>query len=178
MSTTHYKATRPDGTDFRTGTVRYEVGKIVTHPATARFRDMHPNVPSTYLSASVEPADVLIGGSWPCRLFRVEPVGRAVKRTDGVYPHKRGCRALRVVEELPAHMALGPNGEAVAALVERARRLTAGEARALYAARGAAWDAARDAARGAAWDAARGAAWDAAWDAAQDPAQHPTRHPT
>lgn len=29
---TYYKATRPDGTDFRTGTVRYEVGTTVTHP--------------------------------------------------------------------------------------------------------------------------------------------------
>jgi hypothetical protein len=151
---TFFKATRPDGTDFRTGTIPYAVGATVTHPITSRYSDMRPNDPATYLSVSVEPGESLVGGSWPCRLFRVEPVGRTVKRTDGSLPYKRGCRALRVVEELPAHVALGPNGEQVAALIERAWTVTADEARRVDAAWDAAWGAARD----AAWAAARGAA--------------------
>jgi hypothetical protein len=180
--TVYYKATRLDGTDFRTGTLRYEVGQTVEHPTSKRFGDMGSNRPSTYLSVSVEPGEVLTGGAWPCRVFRVEPVGRTVKRTDGVFGFKRGCRALRVVEELPARTALGPNGEAVAALIDRARRLTVAEIRALGAAwraamgaamgaaGDAAWDAARDAARDAAWRAARDAAGRAAWGAAGDAA--------
>jgi hypothetical protein len=174
MSTreTYYKAARPDGTDFRTGTIHYRVGETVRHPDDGLMR---PNHPSTYLSVSVELGEVLTGGSWPCCLFRVEPVGDTVTRTDGQCPFKRGCKALWVAEELPAHLALGPNGEAVAALIDRAGRLTSDDARGLAAARvaawAAAWGAARGAARDAAWDVARVAAWDAArvaaWDAAR-----------
>jgi hypothetical protein len=165
--TVHYKATRLDGTDFRTGTVRYEVGATVEHPRSVKYRDMRPNDPSTYLSASVEPGEVLTGGSWPCRLFRVEPAGRTVKRTDGAYGFKRGCRALRVVEELPAHVALGPNGQEVAAFIERCRALTVDEVGRLAAARATAWDAARAAAGATAGATAWATAWDAAWDAAR-----------
>jgi hypothetical protein len=189
----YYKATRPDGMDFATGTVDYaealETGEVLEHD-----EKMVRDKAATYFSVSVEPADCT-GVRWPCRLFRVEPVGRVLK-SDGL-PNKRCCSRLRVVEELPAHLALGPNGEAVAALIERAGRLTWDEVERLVAAGvaargaagvavwGAAWGAARDAARGAAWaaarDAARGAAGDAAgaardgargaaWDAARDAA--------
>jgi hypothetical protein len=151
MSTTYFKATRPDGTDFRTGTLHHEVGATVFHPATTRFGDMEPNHPGTYLSTSVEPGEVLTGGSWPCALWRVEPIGSTVSRTDGAYPFKRGMRGYRVVEALPAHVALGPNGEQVAALVERARILAMDEAQRLSAARAAARDAAGAAAGDAAW---------------------------
>jgi hypothetical protein len=164
----YYKATRPDGTDFRTGTLLYEVGKTVKHPY--HEGGMLPNDPATYLSVTVEPGESLVGGSWPCRLFTVEPVGDTVTRTDGQLPHKRGCKALTVIEALPAHKALGPNGEAVAAIIERATTITYDEAQQLRAA----WAAARDAAWAAAWaaarDAARDAAWDAAWAAARDAA--------
>ena len=128
--TTYYKAARPDGTDFRTGTLLHYVGAAIEHPALGRPsypwspRRINPNDPSTYLSTSVEPAETLIGGRWPCRLFEVEPIGEVVARTDGSYPHKRGMQAYSVIRELPAHMALGPNGEAVAAIIERADRLT------------------------------------------------------
>jgi hypothetical protein len=184
--TTYYKAVRPDGTDFRTGTINYaaalESGEIIRHPSKRKTRDK----PSTYLSVSVEPADCT-GFAWPCRLFRVEPVGRVMENLSASR-NKRAVSALRVVEELPAHMAFGPNGEAVAALIERASRLTADEWSRLDAAwcaeadRYAAWlaaidapryaaiDAARYAARDAAWDAARDATWDDAWEAACDAA--------
>ena len=149
-----YKATRPDGTDFRTGTIDYakalETGEVIRHPE--KFKR---NNPSTYLSVSITPTDCT-GMRWPCRLFRVEAVGRKFKN-DGL-ENKRCCSAIRVVEELPAHEALGPQGEELAALVERCKTLTYDEAKELRAARDAAW--------GAAWDAARDAAWGAAWGAA------------
>jgi hypothetical protein len=169
--TTYYKATRLDGTDFYTGTVDYAgalaSGEVIRHPD-RRVRDDA----STYLSVSIAAADCT-GAEWPCRLFRVEPVGRPTKASS--LPSKRCVSALRVVEELPAHLALGPNGEQVAAFIDACRAMTkddwkrvdAAWAAAWAAARGAAWDAAWDAARGAARAAARAAAWDAAWDAAR-----------
>ena len=166
---THYKATRLDGTDFLSGRVDYGSallsGEPVEHPVKMpwRLRDLPPH----YLSVATVPTGCE-GMKWPCRLFRVEPVGRL--RQSLSYPHVRGVAALRVVEELPGHMALGPQGEHVAALIERTRLLTDAEVEGLRAARDAArgiawdaaWDAARDAARDAAWDTARNAAWDAA----------------
>ena len=143
MTVNYYKATRPDGTDFRTGMIDYGAalisGAIIRHPVPQRVR----NEPETYLSVSVSPADCT-GFSWPCRLFRVEPVGRIMSRLNAS-SNKRAVSALRVVEELPAWQALGPNGEAVAALIERAKSLTLSELDGL-AARDAAWDAAWDAA--------------------------------
>jgi hypothetical protein len=180
---TYYKATRPDGRDFQSGTIDYAAalasGAVIRHPEKPVRDD-----PATYLSVSVEPADCT-GFRWPCRLFRVEPVGPvigSVKRPLN-YPHKRALSALRVVEELPAHLAFGPNCEAVVAFIERCRTMTVAQARKLDAARDAAWDAARSAARDAARDAAGAAArdaardaagdaaWAAAWDAARDAAR-------
>ena len=164
-SMTHYKATRLDGTDFFSGRVNYGSallsGEPVEHPVKIpwRLRDLPPH----YLSVATVPTGCE-GMKWPCRLFRVEPAGRL--RQSLSYPHVRGVAALRVVEELPGHMALGPQGEHVAALIERTRLLTDAEVEGLRAA----WDAARDAAWDAAWDAARDAAWDAALDAARDAA--------
>lgn len=180
--TTYYKATRPDGTDFRTGTINYAqalaADETLTHP------DAHWNHASGYLSISVAPGETLIGGRWPCRLFTVEPVGEA--RTVDTYQHKRAVHALRVVEEVDAWQALGPNGASVAQFIEsipQALENSAWDA-AWDAALASAWNAARDAARDAAlasardgardaardsaWNAARDATWNAAWNAALD----------
>jgi hypothetical protein len=174
---TFYKATRPDGTSFHDGVTKWQVGRIVRHPA--------PNLASGLCSAGVlhfsdAPGETLVGGSWPCRLFEVEPRGEMI----GPDEHKYGTTALKVVVELPAWQALGPNGEEVAALIERCKTLTGEEIRRLYAAlyaaqyaaRYSAWDAARNAARNAAWDAARNAAWDAAWDVAWNVAWYAARN--
>ena len=153
--TAYYKATRPDGRDFHSGTIDYAAalasGDVIRHPVKRKVR----NDAGTYLSVSIAAADCT-GFRWPCRLFRVEvePVGR-VTTADGL-PNKRCVSALRVVEELPAWQALGPNGEAVVAFIERLRTLTPAEVPRLDA---------RAAAR-AAWDAAGAAAWDAAVAAA------------
>ena len=134
--TTYYKATRPDGTSFYDATTKWQVGRIVRHPA--------PDLSLGLCSAGVlhisdAPGETLVGGSWPCRLFEVEPRGELV--SDG--SHKHGCAVVKVVRELPAWQALGPNGEAVAAVIERCRAFTPNEIQKLAAACRAAGDAAR-----------------------------------
>ena len=166
---TYYKAVRPDGTDFYSGTVQWvpeqgEIpaeGIIVTHPTSTEWEEDH----STHLCASAAPADCT-GFEWPCRLLEVEPV-------DEVHHHARNkwsALSWRVVRELPATEALGPQGEAVVALVDGLGRLSAAQLAAGDAALGAFLHVARDAARIAARFTSRIAAQDAAWDAATDTA--------
>jgi hypothetical protein len=135
-----FKATRPDGTDFYSGTVAYRVGETVSVFESARRRTAKCCTDSV-LHASTVPVETLIGGKWPCRLFEV--TGRPVAEEG----HKRGFRKLTVLREIDAHLALGPQGEHLAALIQRAGGLSAAGA--------AAGDAARDAAREAAREAAR-----------------------
>ena len=164
--TTYYKAVRPDGTDFRTGTVRWLPpvgdpmpggGMVVTHPTSRNRTDGGAD---GYLSVATV-ATECTGMRWPCRLAVVEPT-RAAAWTPGpgTLPSKRASWQWRVVAEIDAHQALGPQGPEVAAIIDRARMLTTDELRQLAAAWDVAWDAA--------WDAARDAARDAAWDAARD----------
>ena len=150
---TYYKAVRTDGTDFYSGRVLWDqVGEIVEHP--------NPGSPGGedakgYLSVSTSPTDCT-GMRWPCRLLEVEPVeGVPVWEPTPSLPSKRASHAWRVVRELPAYEALGPNGVEVAAFLDLLPTLTTTQW-------SAAWYAAKDAARDAAGDAARYAAWDAA----------------
>jgi hypothetical protein len=158
-----YKATRPDGTDFYSGTILYEVGKRV-RPAkhVGPRRICGPGL----LHAATIPTMSLVGGSWPCRLFEV--TGRPVAGLNSKHPYKAGFLQLRVEQEIPSHLSLGPNGEAVIRLIDRAKILETEEVYRLTAARYAAWDEARRAARREAWDAARRAASDAARHEASD----------
>ena len=169
---TYFKATQPNGTDFQTGTIDYGAalvsGGVVRHPVKAKIRDDA----GTYLSVSVAAADCT-GAQWPCRLFRVEPVGRVMAKLSAS-PNKRAVSALRVVEELPAHLSLGPNGEQVAEFIETCRKLTATDWKKVASA----WDAAWDATRYATWDATRYAAWYAAWDATRYAAWYATWYAT
>ena len=172
---TYYKAVRPDGTDFYSGRVLWDrVGEIVRHP------DPGECDAKGYLSVSASPTDCT-GMKWPCRLLEVEQVeGVPVWEPTPELPSKRASHAWRVVRELPAYEALGPNGAEVAAFLDLLPTLTraqwdaalvaardaAGRAAsvaaryaALVAARSSARYAARDAARYAAWGSARYAAW-------------------
>ena len=178
MMTTCYKAVRPDGRDFHSGTVRWlppvgeplpDGGLVVRHPTARRWSNGAGA--AAYLSVSTVATDCT-GMEWPCRLAEVEQVpGYGVHKVGGDLPHKRASVAWRVVREVDAHLALGPQGVEVAAIIERASRLTADEMTRLYAARNAAWNAA---ARNA---AARDAAWAAAWDAAaRDAARYAARN--
>ena len=143
---TYFKATRPDGTDFATGTTRPVLGKWM--PRIEGRLELCER--GYHVSDAV--AETLIGGSWPCRLFEVE-IAEDVP-AEHIEGHKRVVHTYRPIRELPAWQALGPNGESVAALIDRARALTPDEAgrlfRAWNAAGDAAWDAARDAAEYAA----------------------------
>ena len=170
---TYWKAVREDGTDFYSGTVRWapEQGDIpaegiaVAHPTSTAWGEDH----STHLCASTSPTDCT-GFKWPCRLLEMEPVAEVHEHAGS----KVSALSWRVVRELPAMQALGPQGAAVAALIDGLRRLDAEALARLADARVAAWDAVwgavRVAARGAVRVAARVAAWDAAWDAARDAA--------
>ena len=163
--TTYYKAVRPDGMDFFSGTVRWlppvgeplpEGGLIVRHPTatTPSFGDDA----AYYLSVSTEPANCT-SMQWPCRLALVEATDAAVWTPNATaLPDKRAAVVWLVTAEVDAWQALGPQGREVVAIIDRARMLTADELRQL--------DAARVAARVAAWVAARDAARDAAWNAA------------
>lgn len=163
----YYKATQVDGTDFRTGCVRYEVGKRVRPLPLSVGEDRILCGPG-FLHAADVPAETLSGGQWPCRLFEV--TGKPSAGFDSRHPHKGGFKELRVVREVPAHLVLGPNGERVAEILERARQITYVEATNLHAARDAALGTTREAAWDAARDAVLGTAWDAAWRTARDAA--------
>ena len=154
---TYHKAVRPNGTSFHDPRFRWlpksgpVEGHVVAHPTASVVGD-HA---ASYLSVSVSPTDCT-GMEWPCLLLEVEPVdGHEVTAPNqATMPNKRAAVAWRIVRELPATDALGPQGEHVAALIERASHLTGDEARKLDAAMDAAWDTAWGAARGAAWGAA------------------------
>jgi len=192
--TTYYKAVRPDGTSFHDPSFRWvpesgpipDDGLLVSHP-----RHLDRRSAAGYLSVSTVPTDCT-GMEWPCRLLEVVAVPRrkVITPEPDSLPNKRGASAWLVVDRLDPHLALGPQGPEVAAIIERAGRLTQEEAARLVSAwnavgdaargavRGAVWGAARYAARGAAriavrgavWDAARYAAGDAAWYASQSAA--------
>ena len=161
---TYWKAAREDGTDFYSGTVRWapEQGDIpaegiaVAHPTSTAWGEDH----STHLCASTSPTDCT-GFKWPCRLLEMEPVAEVHEHAGS----KVSALSWRVVRELPAMQALGPQGAAVAALIDGLRRLDAEALARLADARVAVRGAVRGAVRVAARDAARDAAWDAAWDA-------------
>ena len=176
---TYFKAVRMDGTDFYTGIVRWlpplagslPVGGLIVRHPTASKRTTGDA--AHYLSVATVPTDCT-GMRWPCRLARVERTRAAVWQPEpDALPNKMASWQWRVVEELDATLTLGPQGREVAALIERAARLTgdeaAGLATAWYVEDGAAWytawATARDVARDAAWAAARDAAGDAAGDA-------------
>jgi hypothetical protein len=125
----YFKATRVDGTDFRTGTVDYAAAlasgqPVVPNPVTPDEQLSidygHPGFcrPGRLYAADA-PGMTLVGGPWPCRLFIVE--GDPVEGFDWVHAHKGAFHRLTVVEELPGWQALGGNGEQAAAFIARFR---------------------------------------------------------
>ena len=98
--TTCYKAVRPDGRDFYSGTVRWlppvgeplpDGGLVVRHPTARRWSNGAGA--AAYLSVSTVATDCT-GMEWPCRLAEVEkayhqalgePAPDAATLTNGVY---------------------------------------------------------------------------------------------
>ena len=170
MGSEYFKAVRVDGGSFGRPDLIWTVGRIVRLPDDeARGTRL---CAAGLLHAATVPTATLVSHTtaplWPCRLLQVEP--RAKLHSDPDHPHKVAASAWKVQAELPAWQVFGPQGRQVAALLERCKALTAGEAEQLEAAWYASWDAARDAAGRAAWGAARDAAGHAAWGAARDAA--------
>lgn len=166
----YYKAVRPDGTDFYSGTVQWapppghEGEWVVTHPAPVPdSRDA-----GHYFSVSTVPTDCT-GFRWPCRLWEIEAVGPVWTPDERILPNTRAGTSFRVPRELPGHEAFGTQGAEVVAMIERVQRLTCDEIEELRAYRIAAQNAtlttSRRAVRGSARRAARGAALEAAWNA-------------
>ena len=94
---TYYKALRTDGTDFATGKTRPVLGewmpKIEGKLIVCR-RGYH---------VADTAAETLVGGSWPCKLYRVEAKWFARSQSfRGGHLHKGVCRTYRLIEELPA----------------------------------------------------------------------------
>ena len=177
--TTYYKAVHPDGGSFFNASFRWlPKGWKSGDPIPEGWTVGHPNYQqargaANYLSVSVTPTDCT-GMRWPCVLLEVEPLGEVTTPEPEDLPSKRAGAAFRVVRELPATDALGPQGVHVAALIERSRQLTADDAQKMIAAK----HAARYASMEAAWkaDAARDTAMEAAWKAgtARDAAMEAT----
>lgn len=162
--TTYYKAVRLDGTDFATGTTRPVVGEWM------------PLIKGELVMCRLgyhvadTPGETLVGGWWPCRLFEVEIPEGDWEREQ----HKLVVSTYRPIRELSSWMALGPNGQEVAAFIERCQTLTTDDLVRLSAAwktmwnddvLWAGWEASHDAAWRGARDFARAAAWFAAWKA-------------
>lgn len=139
MTTTFYKSIRPDGKDFWTKTIDYAsaLGGFVAVPAVD-----HPKCgTSDVLHAAATPIDALTGGYWPFRLFEVE--GEPVAQSGLHY----GFFKLSVIREVENHLALGPQGKEVIALIERAQTLTQDELKEMDAV----------------WTTLSHTAWDYAW---------------
>ena len=175
---TYFKSVRPNGCSFYDSTFRWlpdgwKSGDPIPADLVVEHPDYSPtdSCASRYLSASTAATDCT-GMYWPCVLLEVEPVGPVRQPDPRGLPHKVAAPAWRVIRELPAITALGPQGAEVSALIDRFRHLTGDDLERLDAARGAA----RDAARYAAWYAGRDAARDAAWDAARYAARISARY--
>lgn len=147
--TRYYKATRLDGTDFHTGRVDYAAALATGEPI------RHPDpIPGTryamhYLSVATEVTECT-GMAWPCRVFVVEPDGETWVPDPDDLPHKVACTSVRVIDEVSATLALGPQADEMTALIERCTQITATDTEKLAATWAAAWNATWAAARAAA----------------------------
>jgi hypothetical protein len=112
--TTYYKAVRYDYGSFYDPAFKYgPVGTVVKHP---RFVKGSPE-PYDYISVSVSAADCTgfeyMSDGLPSRLLVVEPIGETWIPDVYDLPNKRAVTTLKIVDELPIHMAFGPNGAQV-----------------------------------------------------------------
>lgn len=192
MSETYYKAVRPNGGSFHDPEFRWlpegwgsgdpiPMGWVVEHPNPGERIEKDSGARANeYLSVATVPTDCT-GFEWPCVLLEVQAVGRAC--LDSYYPNKRRVRGARIIRELPAHEAFGPQGAEVVAILYRAVRLTTDEVEklsdaqwsnqgsVLYAARNAEWRAgasSREAARTASRKVVQNTVGDAAWPFVRD----------
>jgi hypothetical protein len=115
-----------------TGTLRLTPCQMPSHRPTRGSGDELPVVHRARgrqgLVVFGTPLDVQM---WPCRLWRVDGLEDPVRPWPNSYYLR--CRSFRVVEEMPPWLVFGPRGTAVAAVVDRASRLSQADAEALAA---------------------------------------------
>lgn len=142
-----YKTTQLSGQNYHApARVNYAdalaSGQILRHPTSTRIDiDDH----ASFLSLAITPGDSAGNHRLPFRLFRVQAVGEVKRMNEaaqhwGYPPTWFAALAVRVLEELPAHVALGDNGPAVVAFFGEVSRASDDQLRALgvdYLARGA-----------------------------------------
>ena len=184
-----FKLVRADGTDCRSGTVKYAVGETTTLPDPDR-RSSDPCGRGLHFCHRAEDTMQFRASQWPVRLLAVSS-DDVIARDET----KVRCGSVHVEREEPLALCFGPQGGRVVELLndlasigwlrppstvtaeqlqplvdEHLSRLTRFRAsvRPLPVRVVTTWDAAGDAARAAARDAARDAAWDAARAAAWD----------
>ena len=115
MDMTYWKATRPDGTDFHTGTVDYATA-LASGRVTAPVVGLDGHFPGPRLAAPMATVPTeCVGMSWPCRLFEVEPIGDL--DVDSSTRTRSDAHRCGFVREVDGHIALGPQGVEVAALI-------------------------------------------------------------
>lgn len=85
------KFTREDGTDYYSGTIKYEVGKVITAP------DWDPEPRCGGGLHFGEPGNSIcfVSGT-PGRAFKVEPIGKVVE----IFGGKKKAQGLKIVKEL------------------------------------------------------------------------------
>ena len=114
-----YKVTRADGADFKTGLLNFrralEEETTIHHPTSSQIVK-HDH--ASFLSVARHPTETLYAGTWPWALFRVESVGRGLYGFSGVPAESLATLEIKVLEELPPRLALGPNAVEVLQVLE------------------------------------------------------------
>ncbi|HEY2644056.1 MAG TPA: hypothetical protein VGI56_09930 [Galbitalea sp.] len=131
-----FKATRPNGTDFKTGRIHYDlVGGTVKHPHPLTAGD--PDA-SGYISVATVATDCT-SFNWPARLFEVEIVGEKWAPHAGSMPNKMAGHEIRILAELPAWQLFGPLGYQIVAIIDAFGAMDYDQRRARSAARPKGW---------------------------------------
>lgn len=160
--TRYFKTTHLDGRGFEAGDHLWMEGAVTSLLGNKKGVEV---LGSELLYAATEPGNALIGGSWPCKLFEVEPIGTVT--TDKRQPDVVGAHSWSVERQLPAAQVFGPNGDAVVAMLETISVLAPGQ----FHSCGFDWDdnefAALDNAGKLASTNGRLGAWNGAWVAAE-----------
>src|SRR5829696_4312692 len=117
MPVTYFKEASVAGRDFDRG-VTLELGTW-----TPRIGGLRMTLGGGYVVAD-RVTETAGAGEWPCRVYRVEVPDGDWPRVD---PHIIRVPTYRPVAELDAWEVLGPQGREVAALLDRAGRLTVNE---------------------------------------------------
>ena len=117
--TRFFKTTTLDRHGFTDSDQVWREGSITSMLKNAKATEV---LGSELIYASTVPGDALIGGSWPCKLFEVEPIDTVT--VHKTYPNLVGAQSWWVERQLPAEQVFGPNGDAVVAMLNAINTLS------------------------------------------------------